>query len=79
MRAWRPCYKVTHIMTGTFLRNVFIMICDRNAWVHNYPPDTEHNGFKVWSTGDGWYYALNDGQVNWRDDYYTLEWMMANV
>lgn len=55
------------------------MIRDRNAWVHNYPPDTEHNGFKVWNTGDGWYYALNDGQVNWRDDYYTLEWMMANV
>ena len=55
------------------------MIPDRNAWVHNYPPDTERNGFKVWNTGDGWYYALNDGQVNWRDDVYTLEWMMANV
>lgn len=43
------------------------MICDRNAWVHNYPPV------------DGWFFALNDGQVNWRDDYCTLEWMMANV
>ena len=67
LRAWLPVGRVG------------VVIPDRNAWVHNYPPDTERNGFKVWSTGDGWYYALNDGQVNWRDDIYTLEWMMANV
>ena len=56
-----------------------MVIPDRNAWVHNYPPSKEVRGFKVWDTGDGWFYALNDGQVNWRDDIYTLEWMMANV
>lgn len=66
-------------MTETTRKRVCTLISDRNAWVHNYPPSKEVRGFKVWDTGDGWYYALNDGQVNWRDDWYTLEWMMANV
>ena len=66
-------------MTETTRKRVYTLISDRNAWVHNYPPSKEVRGFKVWDTGDGWFYALNDGQVNWRDDIYTLEWMMANV
>lgn len=48
---------------------------DRNRWVHQFTPDRENDGFKVWNVSDGWYWAVNSGRVHWTDDIGLLWWL----